>query len=959
MKLFFTLLFLLILSISSIAQTSTKDYFDNMLIIKFKSEQEVFNFRSKVTNNSVFSEYGLSDLTPIWSSSAKEQLKTKSRNNSLSNFETPFNDLDHIFTVTYSSQIDPKTLGAKLSRLPEIEYAEPRFIYYTYLTTNDPIQNDFVTYHSFGQAWDISTSSSDVIISIVDSGVNYEHEDLENKQWVNINEIPNNGIDDDNNGFIDDYLGWDFWENGFTEQSLVSDNDPFAENSDHGTHVAGIATADPNNGKGLAGAGYNARYMAVKAGGPPDNPSTTDDESRSVGFGYEGILYSYLMGAEIINCSWGGPSFSLFGQDIVNMVSEGGAIIIAAAGNENTEEPHYPSGFENVFSVGSVGSDGVRSDFSNYGFEVDVFATGIIRSSNGVGEDGYATYGGTSMSSPVVSGLAALIKTEYPSWNSEQIKSQIRSSAFSIESSNPSDLAFKLGTGSINAERAISTPLPGIKVDSVHYLNEEGFPINLGQSGKARFFLSNAGQSGLSLTMRVTTLDRGLNFLTTETPIGTMPSGSKKTVELPIQLDEFITQTLSSDIRVEFFDNSVQYADFDFIEFNELQFDYSSINNVALSFSPNGRIGFYEPALGTGGIGFVPYPDTASFLRDNLLYEGGIIMEANQRVANNVRATDGNVSNDFKPISSYQVFETNDNLRAIGVSTFEPVPSVTLDNVEISLRTNAFNSPDVSNSIILSYNIRNTSSTLSLSEVYFGLFNDWDIGDFSNNNTYYIDQKDILIIEEDGETDKPIVAVTTFANTSSALAIDNNYEGSLSQNQFSLSDGFTFSEKRNALKAGLDNTTVSNADISTVVATGPYYIPPRESISIGFIYSFGNTEAELIEQIDSARSLSIIQNSNLNSTSDNEFPSSTTLFQNYPNPFNPSTTIQFNLDKKSDVKLTIYDSIGKKVRSIIDSNLLAGIHNYTVSLDEFSSGIYFAILETDGARELIKLTLIK
>ncbi|GAB5410197.1 MAG: hypothetical protein BalsKO_25620 [Balneolaceae bacterium] len=960
MKLFFTLFFSFILYSLGSAQSNAENYLDNTLIIKFKTEKDAYSFRSKAKNISLLSEYGISGLNPIWSSSAKSQLKAKAQNNAQTAFNTPFDGLDRIFTVSYTSEIDPKTLGAKLTRLPEIEYAEPRYLYYTSeLLTNDPIQNDFVNYHSFLQAWDISTSSSDVIISIVDSGVNYEHEDLENKQWLNLNEIPNNGIDDDNNGFVDDYLGWDFWENGFTEESFVSDNDPFARNSDHGTHVAGIATADPNNGKGLAGTGFNARYMAVKAGGPPDNPSTTADERRSVGFGYEGILYSYLMGAQIINCSWGGPGFSLFGQDVVNMVTEGGALIIAAAGNDNTEDPHYPSGYENVFSVGSVESNGVRSDFSNYGFEVDVFATGIVRSSNGVGEDGYATYGGTSMSSPVVAGLAALLKTEYPFWDAERIKAQIRSSAFSIEANNSSDFEFKLGTGSVNAERALSTPLPGIKIDSVHYLNENDLPIDLGQSGKARFFLSNSGQSGLSLSMKVTPLNPGLTFLSTETPIGTMPSGSVKTIELPIQLEESIIQTLSSNIRVEFFDNSVQYIDFDFIEFNELQFDFSSVNNVALSLSPNGRIGFYDAATGTGGVGFVPYPDTANFLRDNLLYEGGVIMEANQKIVNNVRGFDGVASNDFTPLTSYQVFETSDNLSAIGTSIFEPISSASLDNVEISVRTTAFNDAEVSNSLILSYTIRNTSSTLSLSEVYFGVFNDWDIGDFNNNNVFYNDQKDILIIEEDGDTGKPVVAVTTFANTSSVLGIDNNYEGTLSPNQFSLADGFSFAEKRNALKAGINNPSITNADISTVVATGPYFIPPRESISIGFIYSFGDTEAQLIEQIDNARTLSIIQSSSLNSNSDNEFPTSTSLFQNYPNPFNPSTTIQFHLEKRSDVKLDIYDSIGRKVRSIIDSNLLAGIHNYSISLNELSSGIYFAVLGTDGKRELIKLTLIK
>ncbi len=954
----FTGLFLI--SVSLTAQESSPQYMDNTLIIKFKGDQQLESFRNKLSTGSTFQTYGIRNLKPILTPQVESKLKARNNSSPALILTDDMNGLSRVYSFEYSANIDPVTLGAKLTRLPEVEYAEPRFIYYTSeLLTNDPIQNDLVNYHNFREAWDISTSSTDVIISIIDSGVNYEHEDLENKQWVNENEIPDNGIDDDNNGFVDDYLGWDFWENGFTEETITSDNDPFAENSDHGTHVAGIATAEPDNGLGLAGTGFNARYMAVKAGGPPDNPSTTNDERRAVGFGYEGILYSYIMGADIINCSWGGPGFSLFGLDIINTVTEGGALVIAAAGNENTEEPHYPSGFNQVFSVGSVGSNNVRSDFSNYGIEVDVFATGIVRSSNGTGTNGYATYGGTSMSSPVVSGLAALLMTEYPTWDAERIKAQIRSSATSIEGSNPSDFAYKLGTGSINAERALSTPLPGIRVDSVKYLNNDGLPINLGESGVARFFLSNAGQSGLSLSMSATALDAGLIFLSEEVPVGTMPQGSVKAIEIPIQLDEAILTRLSSEIRVEFFDNSVGYADFDFLEYNDLQSDYSTISNIALSFSPNGRIGFYDASAGTGGIGYVPYPDTSNFLRDNLLFEGGIIMQANNVILNNVRGSSGNYDNNFIPVSAYQTFETNDNSRAIGVSTFKPTPSAAVQNMLIDLRTNTYVSPELQNSIILNYTIENTSSTLSLSEVYFGIFNDWDIGNFANNNVFYNEEHDLLIIEEDGDSQKPKVAVFPFANTSSILAIDNGFAGTPSRFEFSLFDDFTFAEKRNSLIAGTNNTSVENVDVSTVVATGPYYIPPNENISIGFIYTFGETEAELIEQANNARALPIVQNSESNSNPENQFPESTTLFQNYPNPFNPSTTLKFNLSQREDVKLEIYDSIGRKIRTVVDTNLLAGIHTYEIAMDEFSSGVYFAIMETSKGRDLIRLTLIK
>lgn len=960
--LFFTFL---ILSLSVSAQDLPVEYMDNTLIIKFKNAQEVEKYRSKsIPEASIFTTHNVGNMRSIWKDEFNERIKATSRQKNRVSDLPSLEHFKNIYSLSYSSDIDALTLAQKISKLPGVEYAEPRYIYKTSLSTNDPIKNSTINFHKFDRAWELSTSSSDVIIAIVDSGVNYDHEDLKDKQWFNEDEILGNGIDDDNNGFIDDYLGWDFWNSGYTDDDIRQDADPFASNNPHGTHVAGIATATPNNGVGLVGSGFNARYMAVKAGGAPDDPSTPNqDESRSVGYGYEGIIYAAINGADIINCSWGGGGFSSFGEEAVNMATELGSIVIGAAGNTPNDLPHYPSSYDNVLSVGALGTSGNQiADYSTFGVTVDVFATGTLRSTVGTRKsslDEYATFQGTSMATPVVSGLAALIKSRFPTWSSKQIILQIRSSSEDIEQNNSSDLQFKLGKGKINAEKALLAPLPGVNVDSVSFVNSEGNKLNINENGFLRLFLKNYGAAVNSLTFTAESLTEGLTISEPTVSVGAIANQEEKFIEIPILINESIIGTLSAEMFVQFSDNSIDYSDFDIIGYEQLRFDVSSPNNLAISFSPTGNIGFFDASNQEGGIGFVPNHRTADFEEDNLLYEGGILLEANERLANNLRTAGGNTDRQFVPTSLYSVTEPGLVSNADGETVFNPSNQTSLQDLEITLKTYSFTDSEVENSVILNYLIHNTSATLSFSEVYLGIFNDWDIGNSQNNSTFYNSENDILFVKEDGNSSHPLVALATFGNTSSVLAIDNGFEGNENSFQFNLYDGYSIVEKKNSLKAGTNNTAVSSADASTVVASGPYLLEPKETISLGFVYTFGETEEDIIAEINAARAQNNFDISNINDSPENTFPTQTQIFQNYPNPFNPSTTISFNLQRIQDVNLSIYNLLGQRVKTIINQELPGGIHTYNVSLNEFSSGLYFAIFETEDTQELIKLTLIK
>ncbi|MBO6522687.1 MAG: S8 family peptidase [Balneolaceae bacterium] len=962
---FFTVLLSLLASVV-FAQENLPEYMENTLIVKFKNEQAATEYRAKSTPQaSLFTNHNLNSGRSIWKQEFSNRIQENMRKKGKVAKITSMDRLKNVYEFNYSSDIDPLVLARKISRLPGVDYAEPRYLYKTTLNTSDPIRNDYVDFHNFHRAWDISTSSSDVIIGIVDSGVNYEHEDLSDKLWVNEDEIPNNGIDDDNNGFVDDYLGWDFWDRGFTNADIRSDNDPFSSNNPHGSHVAGIATATPDNDLGLAGSGFNARYMAVKVGGAPDDPSTSGDESRSIGFGYEGILYAVMNGADIVNNSWGGSGFSIFGRDVVNLATEAGVLVIAAAGNDGAEVTQYPADYESVLSVGALGTRGDEiADYTNFGYNVDVFATGTIRSTVGTSASetsSYSTFQGTSMASPVVAGLAALLKTEYPDWGPERMMLQIRSSSVSIEEANRENLKNRLGLGKIDAEQALLSPKPGVRVDSVEFLNSEGELLNVNEEGIIRLHVTNYGAPVTSLSLTISSISENIGIEDGTFQIGALSTNEKSTLDIPVSLDERILQTLNSRFFIEFEDIPSQYSDFRIITYDEIRSNTSQVNNLAISFTPTGNIGFYDAGNLAGGVGFVPFPETANFSEDNLLYEGGLMLEINQQIANTLRENPNSTPNrDFVPVSFLKFTEPGLISDADGTTTFKPKEISGIQGAEVTLNTYAFDSDGLSNSVILNYIIKNKSATLSYSDVYIGIFNDWDIGEVNNNSAYYNEANDVLYILEEGDSSHPIVALANLANTSSVLAIENGFEGSGNEFQFNIYDGFSKTEKSLSLRAGVNNTQVLNADVSAVVANGPYFIPPGDSISVGFVYTFGEDEQEVLDQVNAVKALSLFELSNINNDPDLGFPDETSLLQNFPNPFNPSTTFSFNLNRISNVTLSVYNILGQKVRTILDNERLqGGIHQYPVTLDNLSSGVYFAVMESIDRKETIRITLVK
>jgi subtilisin family serine protease len=294
-----------------------------------------------------------------------------------------------------------------------------------------------------GAAWDITTGTNDAVVAVVDTGIFFGHPDLRGNLWVNPKEIPNNGLDDDYNGFIDDVHG----ANAITRIGSGSDDNR------HGSHVAGIIGASGDNAQGIVGLNWRVRLMAVKFLSFSGSGSTAD-AIKAIQY----VVTAKKKGHSVvaINASWGGPSFSKPLLDVIRSAGAEGILFVAAAGNSarnNDTNPSYPASFaaDNVISVASIDSAGTLSSFSNYGkTSVHIAAPGeSIYSTllNGA----YGSLSGTSMAAPHVAGLAALAYSACPRLTIAQLKEVILANGVKT-----TPLAAKLSTGSIaNAAGAV------------------------------------------------------------------------------------------------------------------------------------------------------------------------------------------------------------------------------------------------------------------------------------------------------------------------------------------------------------------------------------------------------------------------------------------------------------------------------------------------------------------------
>ena len=376
--------------------------------------------------------------------------------------DTPAAKLENIYLLKSKKDgLDIGKMAADYEDSSLVEYAEPNYIAKASLVPNDTKYSQQWAHQNAKaeSGWDIITGSSGVIIAVIDTGVDYTHEDLKDNIWEDADGNP--GKD-----FVD--IDTSVWTNKGYE--LISGEDYEGVDYDpsdylgHGTHVAGIAAAKGNNSVGVSGVCLNCKIMPLRAGfaikdnGVIEGVFDREDVAKA-------ITYAADNGADVINMSFGG-SYSETEKEAIDYAYSKGVILVAAAGNENSEDTDkeksgsYPAALDNVIAVAATAKDDTRASYSNYGDWVDVSAPGG-NSDNGIlstvpttalwgDSSGYASsWKGTSMASPYVAGLAGLVIAKYSSYSQSEIKAKITSGADSIDSLN-SGYSGKLGSGRVN-----------------------------------------------------------------------------------------------------------------------------------------------------------------------------------------------------------------------------------------------------------------------------------------------------------------------------------------------------------------------------------------------------------------------------------------------------------------------------------------------------------------------------
>jgi subtilisin family serine protease len=375
-------------------------------------------------------------------------------------FRKKADELNRFIKITVPAVRNLSAILSMYDRDPNVEYAQPNYRHQIDFVPNDSLfsQQTALQVIQAEAAWNIQLASPAIIVGVIDTGIDYHHEDLRNALWINSGEDLNgngqidasdfNGIDDDGNGFVDDLRGWDFTDApSFPDGGdfQIPDNDPLDEHG-HGTSVAGLIGATGNNREGIAGLAFGCRVMNLRAG-------------TSLGFLEEddvasAIVYAVENGARVINMSFGDEVASPLLRDVMRFAYNQNCVLVASAGNSATDKIHYPSGLDETISVGATDDADRLAGFSNYGSSVDVVAPGVSVLTTQRGNS-YGPFSGTSASAPLVSALAALVLSKIPDLPNESVKSLITSATDDLGAPGWDNL---FAAGRINAARALGSP---------------------------------------------------------------------------------------------------------------------------------------------------------------------------------------------------------------------------------------------------------------------------------------------------------------------------------------------------------------------------------------------------------------------------------------------------------------------------------------------------------------------
>ena len=905
-----------------------------LLVIRVKAE-----YRSSCTLNNI-DEPRLKDaLTRISASGiSKKYPRSSVPSESVNKFRQKLVDLSLIYQIQFSPVIKIEEAIQLIKSSGVVEYAEPLYIRQLDFTPNDPsasAQYQLAKISAY-TAWDVWTGDTNVVIGIVDSGTDWDHPDLQANIKYNYADTID-GLDNDSDGFIDNFRGWDVSEN---------DNDPMVVSEPHGSHVSGCADAVTNNSIGVAAPAYNCKFLPVK--------SSLDASTGSIDNGYDGIVYAADHGVSVINCSWGGGGFSQFEQDIINYATYNkNVLVVAAAGNDGQDIIHYPSSYENVISVAATTETDSKASFSNYNSSVDVCAPGQNILST-LFDNTYASWDGTSMASPIAAGCAAMIKSRFPSLNALQVGEQLRVTCDNIYgvSGNGAYLG-KLGTGRVNLFKAVTDSLsPGV-IDLKNDITDGNDNVFIaGDTLTIVSHFENLLRATSNLTCSLTSTNPYVQILQGNFIAGvlnTLDTISNFSASYRVVLLPSAPVNTEVEFRVTLTDGTWNDI-FGFTVIINVDYINIAINNVASSISSKSMIGYNQTGQ-LQGLGFT-YKNSPTILYDM----GFMVGVQNRQVSDNVRGVGTSYDSDFAPyikVSSLipgtiSDFDVNGVFKDNGSTSSAPLDLI------VTQHAYAWVSAPDDNYIMVQYNIKNNSIN-TLNNLYAGIFADWDIPLYSDNKCSTDNLRRLGYV---WSTDSAglYAGVKLLSHTAgfNHYAFDNT----AANGGIDLTNGFSNAEKytglsTSRLNAGIATTTGN--DVLSAVSTGSFNVAPGDSVEVAFALIAGKDLASIQASADAAQAkydsifVGILPIGNAIANG---------LYQSFPNPADREFRINLSLKESNFSELSIYNLLGEKVKTVFDEKITAGSYSVLVDVSKLPSGNYFYRLNSGNYTRTLPLSII-
>ncbi|MCX7736105.1 MAG: S8 family serine peptidase [Candidatus Kapabacteria bacterium] len=948
------LLYIITLLFAVTSVFANDEYHNNKIIIKFKGNSEAYyNWLNSNRKNYIKDFENLLGKHSIKPYVRDEVLKAFekriSRNNLNYSAIDEIENLRRIAYIDYEKDINPIYAARKLSSYDFIEYAEPYPIHKLVTVPNDALvfEQYYLDTIKVFDAWNYADTSQIINVGIIDTGIDYDHEDLAENIFNNPGEIgldslgrdkSSNNIDDDNNGFIDDWRGWDF----VSSDSSGQDNDPKPGHI-HGTHVGGIIGASINNGIGIAGIANKVRLIPVKIGS--DNPFSTSIEN-----GYEAILYAAGVGADIINCSWGSGSKGQAEAEIIKTVVNSGVVIVAAAGNNGSNTPFFPASYDGVMSVAAVDRRDKKAYFSNYDKSVDISAPGVAILSS-VPKNDYNYLDGTSFASPITAGVATLLRAKKKGYTNIQLIEHLKVTSTNIDTLNLNYVG-KIGKGRVNALNALSKD-NAKSVILTNYIIEDENKDGVFDPGE-KVDITATFQNILDSLTGVKVLANSdapfnLTFSKADFFIGDMSVGLEATTPTPFsfRLPDLLPIDYQLDIALTIRD-SKEIINREILSLTvNPSFRTIRGNDIAVTLNSVGNFAYNDYPKNLQGDGF-SYKDSY-----NLLFEGALMVGIND-------STVSDVARGYDQSSKNNAFITTNVLKVNtpGIIANTEAETDFKDNsldyhcgVSVSQKVYQFNDDKNRNYILSIYDITNISEK-AFDSLYFGFYFDWDIGPSGSNNQADFDrQYQFGYVKNVNDSSLPMTGVKLLSPYPvNYFALDN--DGNTEDNP-GVYDGFTIQEKWKTLSSGLKRTKSNVTDVSQIISAGPIKLFVGDTVRLAFSIFASYNYDDLITA--SQESFKTANKHNLIKGNYNPLPPTDEISIIYPNPLTAGElTVSYTLLENTNVTMSVYDILGRKCFDVLnDEPKSTGRHKTKILSTKLPGGVYYLLFKTSKKKQVI------